>query len=158
MNTFLNYQEVISSACQVLITAKVCTNDTILGCTPEQLADVERDFGRPLPAIYRAFLERMGCGAGRFYRGTHYFYPEIRGLNSAAVDLLRECGNKPILPANALVFSMHQGYQFLFMSDLPRDDPAVYHYHEGGDGFELCHHSFSNYLLSVVYDNWGTVG
>jgi hypothetical protein len=52
-------------------------------------------------------------------------------LHRAADTLLREDG-QPLLPKNAFVFLMHQGYHFMyFIADGQSDDPPVYYYLEG---------------------------
>ena len=63
------------------------------------------------------------------------FYDDIFGLRKSAYSLLEENGlDVSLLPKNAYVFFMHQGYQFLyFITENGVDDPFVYYFTEGGE-------------------------
>jgi hypothetical protein len=84
---------------------------------------VERDQGVALPGAYRRFLEVMGRDGGGLWTGTEVCYPEVLGLREAAVELLEEDHSAFALPSTAVVFMMHQGYQFMFLDGA---DPRVY--------------------------------
>jgi hypothetical protein len=56
----------------------------------------------------------MGHGAGKFLRGTDAFCGTLFALRQAAEELLEENGINYRLPTNVFVFSMHQGYEFLY--------------------------------------------
>lgn len=70
--------------------------------------------------------------------------PDLREI---AEQLLQE-NNQPPLPAQAFVFLMHQGYQFLyFVADGKNDDPPVYGYLEGEQGIVKKFEHFSEMVL-----------
>jgi hypothetical protein len=89
----------------------------------------EKHLGLPIPDAYRAYLRIAGsrepsalvgseCTAGR----VHHLTESVRCDNS---------GYDVLIPDNAIVFFMHQGYIFYyFLADGVTDDPAVYFYHE----------------------------
>ena len=114
-----------------LIQSGMAGEDTVRGCSPAEVAEVAARQGVALPERYVEFLLVMGRGAGAFFRGSDVFYPTVLELKGRAQDLLEECGRPFILPGDAVVFFMHQGYQFMYCRT--RDgapDPFVYYYEE----------------------------
>jgi hypothetical protein len=144
----------IEKALEILVTRGVCRAQEVLGCSDEDIRAVERDAGQDLPESYRLFLTRMGRGAGRFYRGSDHFYPSIVGLTKDARELIAKDPAQIDLPTDAIVFSMHQGYQFLFMLASEGQDPPVYRYVQRKGRWERLYERFSEYMLSAVYDEW----
>lgn len=135
---------------QRIINAGMATADDIAGCTESEVALVESQAGRRLPAAYRQFLLTMGRSAGEFYSGTDMFFPDILHLTSQARTLLEGTQSEFRLPERAFVFSMHQGYQFAYFPMENDDDPAVYHYMEGDSGPEKSADSFSQFILTSL--------
>src|SRR5215467_11291282 len=84
------------------------------GCTPDEIARIEAKHGLALPLSYRRFLAAMGRSAGRFLVGTDFTYPRVLELKAGAEQLLVECDAKVALDSADFVFTLHQGYQFLF--------------------------------------------
>jgi hypothetical protein len=114
--------------------------------------EVEKQAGGPLPAVYRAFLERMGRSTGDFMRGSDFLYPTLLTVRDQAEALLRDCGGKWRLPETAFVFMSHQGYQFLFFDRLAGDDPPVHYYLDGDARPQEVFSSFSKWLVQCVAD------
>ena len=122
---------------------------SLKACTAEEVGSIEKHFGCVLPASYRDFLSMAGHGAGRLFRGTDIFYPRVLGLQRDAIDLFREHGKVDLLPADAKVFCMHQGYEVNFF--LPGlDDPAVFQFVEGAEVVSRAWESFSDYLVTSI--------
>ena len=67
------------------------------GCSPEEITSVESDQGIPLPPNYRRFLELMGRDGGGLVGGK------------------RSVLSGDARPEDAVVFMMHQGYQFMYL-------------------------------------------
>jgi hypothetical protein len=107
------------------------TPEEILPCTEEEVRTLEHRLGSQLPAAYRAWLLWMGHGAGPFLRGTSVFYDALAGLKDGALELLHEHSLEGALPADALVFYLHQGYVVQFLRVSEGDNPPVYGYAEG---------------------------
>jgi hypothetical protein len=105
-----------------------------------------------LPAEYVCFLQRIGCGAGPYLRGTDTFYPRIItiGIRAAATDLFRENDTGIQLSPDAFVFAMHQGYQVFWFPSVMDDDPKVIMYQEGDKGSSREWDSFSTYLSRMT--------
>jgi len=121
-------------------------------CTEEEVSALEQRVGRPLPGAYREFLLWMGHGAGRFLAGTHFLYEQLPQLKEWATELLEENDFPEPLPDDALVFLMHQGYQFMFFRLSEGDDPPVFYYHEAvhKNSFERKYDSLSEYFAVAV--------
>lgn len=151
----MNYKLFIAQATEQLVTFNIAKVDEIIGCTPSELREVELAQNIELPQIYKEFLLKMGKGAGRFYRGSSFFYPDILSLKSSAKELLQENNVSFDIPENAFVFFMHQGYQFsYFHIDTKTDNPSVYHYIEGADyqhPIQIWEH-FSDFLTASIDD------
>ncbi|MBA4017257.1 MAG: SMI1/KNR4 family protein [Pirellula sp.] len=147
-------QKAIAKFATILIERGVATESDIRGCTPAEIKAVEHDVGSPLPQAYREFLARMGREAGRLYVGTDVFYPAILGVTSGAKQLVDEDKTGVAFPDDAIAFSMHQGYQFLFIRTGEGNDPPVYHYMEQSGVFEKKSENFTKFLLGIAHDEW----
>ena len=107
------------------------------GCTPDEIAVVRHDQGLALPRSYETFLRHLGRDGGGLFGGTAVCYPEIVGLRRAAVQVLDEYRQWKtgcevfVLPEDAVVISMHQGYAFQFVRASLGDDPPVEWWAEG---------------------------
>ena len=83
------------------------------------------DQGVELPWSYECFLRSMGRDAGGIFAGSDLSYAEVLGLRRDAQELLLENESKFILPEDAVVFWMHQGYQFAFLQGSNGPNPTV---------------------------------
>jgi len=133
-----------------LANANICAPEQLVGVSEIEIARLERTLNLRLPQQYKTFLQSCGQGAGRFFTGTDMFFPGVEQLRNAAEALLQENHETFQLPADAVVFSMHQGYQFNYFHSSEGDDPAVYHYMEGEGLPVLTHESFSSFLLDAI--------
>ena len=56
-----------------------------------------------------------------------------------------------MIPIAALVFFMHQGYQFFFIRTADGiDDPKVFYYFEGRTSFETSDDRFSDWVADIA--------
>jgi hypothetical protein len=126
--------------------------DDILPCTEDEISILEEQVGLSLPEAYKEFLLWMGHGAGRLLRGSHCFYEHLVRLQEGARELLEENSFSEILPNDAFVFFMHQGYQFAFFRVSESDDPPIYYYHEAMEQktFTMTHNCFSEFLAEEI--------
>jgi hypothetical protein len=113
----------------------------------DKIDGIEKDYQVVLPAEYKKFLTLMGNGAGNFMLGSSVFLNELVDLRSGTIELCEE-NNIPIIPNNAFVFWMHQGYQAAYFNIGESDDPPVYYFSEGKGwkDFMLMESSFSAFL------------
>lgn len=109
--------ELMSDLVERLISSGLATRETVVGCTPEEVAEIRADHGVDrLPEQYEEFLLLMGRGAGELLRGTDFFYPGIRGLDDDGRELLEENDAAHLLPEGAIVVGMHQGYELYWLA------------------------------------------
>ncbi len=140
------------------VNARTHVADAVHPCTEQQIAQLEQQYHLTLPAAYKEFLRWMGNGAGRFMAGDAAFYDALPQLRAFALEMLAENHVPQRLPDDAFVFSMHEGYQFLFFRTSEGDNPPVYWYGEGeplrGDGtanaFPKRFARYSDYLVSQI--------
>lgn len=121
-----------------------------LGGSPldeDQAKDLERHLGLALPAAYRAYLLAAGAEPPPGLVGSDCHGGYLFDLRSWADELLEECGKPFALPGGAVVFMMHQGYQFYyFMADGETEDPPVHYFIQGRDGPEQTHTRFTDWV------------
>lgn len=143
----------IDAIIETIIDSGLASETELCGCTDAEIADLESRLGLRLPQRYREFLRKAGRGAGRLFRGTDVFYPALLNLQGWATELVAEEGGPFVLPADAIVIGMHQGYEFLFIRAGEGDDPAVYRFVEGHLDRDTIAGAFSQYLAKAVDDH-----
>lgn len=123
-------------------------------CTEAEVKALEKQLNVRLPGAYREFLLWMGKDGGKLFRGTDCWYELLPKLQSWARELLAENGLSDLLPTDAFVFLMHQGYQFMFFRLSEGEDPPVYHYDQPSrqTSFMTAAPSFSAFLESLIED------
>lgn len=105
-----------------------------------------------MPAEYRCFLQIAGKSAGKIFRGTDIFYPRVLDLKDVARELLVELDAAYLLPADAKIFCMHQGYEINYF--LPgSNDPPIFQFFEGQSSVSQPWTSFSEYLRTSIEDH-----
>jgi hypothetical protein len=135
-----------------MISGKTASSDSFAGCSEEEIATLENQCGIHFPEMYRTFLARMGRGAGDFFLGTEWKYPELKHLRSRAESLISATGTSYLLPQDAFVFAMHQGYALLFFY-VTGDDPPVWSYVEYDTHPTEVSPSFSSWLRDTVEEH-----
>ena len=119
-------------------------------CTADEIRALEEKYSVTLPAKYKEFLKAGDALFQEIMVGSDFHPPYLENLNDWAKELLEEDGNSHKLKPGDFVFCMHQGYQFLFFNCLEStDDPPVYYYLEGGDGFQEVAPSFTSYIATT---------
>lgn len=133
-----------------LVINGIAEEADLRGCTPQEIEKLERLVGKSLPRAYREFLLAIGHQAGSFFRGTSIFYNQVARLTDAACELLAENDLVGVLPEDAFVFYLHQGYEFGYFRLVDGDDPPVYQYFEGAGLPKLVWPSFTDYLAYMI--------
>lgn len=114
------------------------------------IALLEEHLGLPIPVAYRAYLLIAGGSYPPALVGSDCSGDYVYKLREWAIILLRENDNPFRLPDDAIVFFMHQGYQFCyFHADGITDDPPVYYYLEGdteSDAQRMIHERFTDWV------------
>lgn len=135
-----------------LIDLKLVSPDELIGCTQDEVIQLEQELGVWLPKAYQEFLLLMGYGRGKFLRGSDCFFRDLPFLKDWAIELLEENNFPASLPEDAFVFLMHQGYQFSFFRVSEGEDPPTYSYCEGTNetSFIRSDDKYSDFLMTEV--------
>ncbi|GAB2724862.1 SMI1/KNR4 family protein [Comamonas sediminis] len=135
-----------------LIAKESIFRSSLLGCNSDEINFVEKHFECVLPAEYRCFLHIAGRAAGKIFQGTDIFYPRILELKDEAQVLLVELDVAHLLPADAKIFCMHQGYEINYF--LPgSNDPPIFQFFEGQSSVSQPWASFSEYFRTSIEDH-----
>ena len=119
--------------------------------TESQIDDLSASIGQSLPLAYRAYLSIAGAAPPPKLIGSDCYGHYLPKIHEWAVELLAECGNPFTLPENAVVFLMHQGYQFYyFIADANDPNPAIYYFHEGKPSAECAFDTFTDWVWAVA--------
>lgn len=145
-------RDAVEMAATQLIQGGRASEETLVGCTEDEIASIERLYGLRMPGLYRAFLSRMGRSAGEFLADTDLLFTDLPSLRKEAVELLEEIRAPFKLDATDFVFAVHRGYQFLYFPVTGSEDPPVYHFLEGDDAPKQVYDRFSDWLLGSVAD------
>ena len=118
---------------------------------PKEIDVLKEDQGlQSLPTAYEAFLLVAGRGCGDMWVGTTAFFPDLIGLRRSAEELFAENQVQSFLEPDDVVITMHQGYQFLYLSG-PGADPPVMRSIEGGAGVQVAE-SFTALVTHLIHD------
>jgi len=145
----MNRKEIVS----LLREYKIASDNEIRGFTELEVGQCEQSIGSPFPDQYREFLLAIGHDAGFLFQGTDILFRNVENLielRKEAENLLEENGEAFILPFDAFVFSMHQGYEFNYFVLSEGNDPPVYQYVEGDGPPVLVWDSFSAFLRNSI--------
>jgi len=132
-----------------LVLRGVILESTLVGCSEVDIASVEQHFGCKVPLAYRGFLTIAGRSAGKIFCGVDIFYPRLLSLKLEAEELLDELSLSDLLPRDAKVFCMHQGYEINYFLSV-FDDPPVFQFFEGQSSITKTWDSFSGFLIASI--------
>lgn len=118
-------------------------------CTLEEMLHLERRHCFAFPDAFREFLLWAGHWASVGLLGSEFFYEHIYELKPMAADLLRDLKFPGELPEDAVVFFMHQGYQFAFTRPSTGEEARVFYFQEGETTFTDTG-TLANFLLAQI--------
>ncbi len=127
-----------------------------LGLTGGPMTRVEIDrleihLGLPIPGAYRAYLGIAGTSPPLELVGSDCHGQYLFEMRQGAIELLQEMGDPFTLPDDAIVFLMHQGYQFFyFHADGTNEDPPVYYCFEDRNTVERPYEHFSDWVAAIA--------
>lgn len=128
-----------------LIEGDLAAAETIVPCTADEIASIERQYAVVLPASYKLFLSKMGRGAGTFLEGSDFFYEWLPELREMALGSMSRWDIDFSLSKTDFVFLNHGG-QFMFFDTAAGDDPPIYHYKPSEHVAKKVSESFSIWL------------
>ncbi|MFZ6722249.1 SMI1/KNR4 family protein [Undibacterium sp. Ji49W] len=132
-----------------IVTQGKIKQESLIACSLQEIKAIEKHFSSQLPQTYKDFLVIAGKGAGKLFRGTDIFYPRILQLQSEARNLLAELDLTNLLPTEAKVFCMHQGYEINYFLPFSAD-PPVFQFFEGGNAVTMPWQSFSEFVVDTI--------
>lgn len=115
---------------ELLIARGIATPETLVGCTEEEITELERAKGLELPETYKQFLRIAGVKAGEFMADIDAFYPAIRELTTGIREDLEGIVE---LPPQAFVFAQRLGEWLTFFIADGTDDPIIYGWSEADE-------------------------
>jgi hypothetical protein len=157
INFQINYGETIvkngvKNLFDDLVQQGAILQTSLVGCTAQEIASIEQHFSDSLPVAYHDFLSIAGRSAGKLFRGTDVFYPRVLELQSEAREVLNELGLPNLLPIDAKIFCMHQGYEINYFLPIS-DDPPVYQFFEGQSSTTRPWNSFTEFMKNSIEDH-----
>lgn len=142
--------------CLSLQDLGLARRDLMRGYPDAEIQVAEVRLGTRFPQFYRQFLAVMGKGGGGFFVGTDLFPADVAVLmrwQTMGRRMYERTGAPDGLPAEAIVFGHHQGYQFWYFVPRGQDDPAVFYFREGRQAAELKSPTFSAFLQQCAEDD-----
>ncbi|GGJ05974.1 SMI1/KNR4 family protein [Paenibacillus hunanensis] len=141
---------------EILLMKNKLINTPLVGCTQEEIIELEDRVGFKLPGVYKEFLLAAGHGSGRLFQGTIVHYINLIEIQEWAKELLEENNNPITLPNTSFVFSMHQGYEIRFFDVHMGENPPVFLWYEGMENPSSAvklFDTFEEFLLQEIEDH-----
>lgn len=140
-----------------LIRNGVADNETIRGCTPDEIKTLEETFNISLPESYKQFLSVMGNEAGSFIYDVDFTYKHLFQAKEIAEKILdrgrtRGRTNFSFTPS-CFVFLTRLNEQFMFFDCSSNDDPPVFHFYEYDLEPKQVADTFSYWLTATIRDD-----
>lgn len=122
----------IDSFVRRLLESGLATQETLVGCSEQDISTIEASFKLKLPEQYKEYLRKMGRKAGEFLQECSLTFPYFEDNRKTAENLLQKTNY--VLPSTAFVFVERYACQFFFFDTVDgKDNPPVFRFHEGDD-------------------------
>lgn len=132
---------------QKLIDAGLASERDFVGCSNDEIAQLEQRFSVKLPSSFIDFLRVMGKERNGFYAEASMSFP-FNDMRRIAADLLNDVGET--LSSTAFVFVERYGCAVLFFETTEGNDPPVYVCQENEQPSSKISPSFSEWLSMAV--------
>lgn len=132
-----------------MIASKYVSRSLFVGCTDNEIAEIERHAGGSLPVSFKAFLKVMGKQGNSFTAATRYTWKFLKVYRDWANEVIRENNSSYQIPKNAFVFACLDGWFYFFMLD-EGNDPPVYSFGEGEQEPSLDFQTFTTMLRGIA--------
>jgi hypothetical protein len=126
-----------------------------VGCSAQEINELERNLGFKIPKAYEEYLSFMGKDYEGVMVGTNCFISDIKSNNEYLPKLLTENKlNSYELPKNYLAFFCHQGYMMAwFALPFESDDPICAYFFEGTNECPVNYGTFSEFMKKDILGN-----
>jgi hypothetical protein len=116
----------IKAVVDQLVESGMEDDESLVGCSEENIQQIEQQFGLKLPERYVEFLKVMGLETANFLAGLDFGFPKLLSLRDRAEKLLTRCSPKTLLHASAFGFISNQGSAYLYFDSAANSiDPPV---------------------------------
>ena len=128
----------------------ICDEEELIGCSEEEILEIEQSAGFPLPKAYKDFMRIAGKKSGQFLRDCEIHYPQVIRTNERTKEFM---GRFIDLPNPCYFFLNYIGVTELFFSD-EGDDPPIYKLDavNGTDTYNQCAPSFWKCIEALLKD------
>ena len=140
-----------SELAQMLIEAGFAKTGPFVGCSIEDLSELEKRFSVTLPRAYKEFMIVMGQESGNFLLDGSWHYP-LEWNQSTAEGMLQENDSDFVLEKDTFVFMARDNF-FIFFYTNAGDDPPVYIFEDGAKQPRKFFGSFSEWLTVCVTED-----
>ena len=132
------------------IETGIATSEKIVGCSDEELLEVEKFYNLKLPEAYKDYMRRFGKASGDFLRECGIYYHDLSENREAAETLLDNNTDFKLKPSE-FVFITRYGCQFWsFPTEDGNPNPPVYRYTEDSPEPILLADSFKSAIEMVA--------
>ena len=119
-----------------------------VGCSEDEIMEIEKSAGFSLPESYKKFLRMAGRYAGAYLKHVAMFYPQVMDVNRVIKNDYPQFFESP---DSVFVFlnDDHACYFLYFLAD-DGDDPPIYGW--ASDDETVCkkHNSFWDFIESTM--------
>lgn len=132
---------------QLLVSAGFADSEPFVGCTPDEILELEQTAGVSLPESYKHFLRVMGKHTGEFLEDGLLRVDEfdlIRERAAARLDRLNIS-----LPDHSFVFAARDNW-IMYFDTTSDDDPPVFILEDGYKQPRFFYDTFSRWLTECV--------
>ena len=131
------------------LASGIVTDDSLLGCTDDEIACLEESFCVKLPQVYKEFLSVFGNSSGDFLLSSKFCYGDLFESRKLAEELLLSAEDPPKL-GTLFVFYVRSNRVMYFDTAEESEDPAIYYYQQCRPRPVLKFDSFTSWLRKVV--------
>lgn len=123
-----------------------------IGCTEDDIRDLENSYGCQFPASYQQFLLWMGKDHKGVFRGSEWFLKDIVDNTECLPDFLEENEVDFSHKSKAICFFSHQGYMSAWFYPAEKEpDPNCFFFSESfPDNAVKENILFSKFLLTEL--------
>lgn len=143
-------EEFFEGFCERMANNGVASPHELIGCSEEEIKELEDKYGLCLPESYRKYLQLMGHKSGRLFTHDHLavFYPWVLALTAAEPDAWKRLyDHVPLqLPTNTLLINSRYGDYYEYLCCEGGEDAPVLGFTAGEWEVTEAHPSVMNWL------------
>jgi hypothetical protein len=134
---------------ELMIQDKIVGSEEFVGCTDDEVENIEKLVDYKLPLSFLAFLKVMGKSGGSYITEIPFVWEQLKIYRKSADEIIKENESDYQLPEDAFVFACLNG-NFGFFRLNEGDDPPTYVFREGDYRPNLRSESLTAYLWMIA--------